>query len=286
MDWSGELVKDIARRRCVIVAGSGVSAHSTNASSARPKTWAGLTDVLLEGVPNSKYIKSLKKQFDYLTLCELAEKRHGRADIGNKLRDEYVVPAFRPAIIHEHLFNLDSRIVATPNFDKIYETYAGHRADGTIAVKTYYDSDVAEAVRGSGRLILKIHGTIDAPARCILTRHDYAKARSEHRSFYDLFFGLFITHSLLFLGCGFSDPDIRLLLEDSKFRFIHNAPHYFVVPSEECSGDYKAVLESSLNIKIINFRRRNDYKELVDGLGELVTLVEAQRDKLKVDGNW
>ena len=39
IDWPDKLVQDIARRRCVLFLGSGVSANSKNAAGERPKTW-------------------------------------------------------------------------------------------------------------------------------------------------------------------------------------------------------------------------------------------------------
>lgn len=47
IDWPERLVEDIARRRCVLFLGSGVSANSVNKEGERPKTW---TEVLKNGV--------------------------------------------------------------------------------------------------------------------------------------------------------------------------------------------------------------------------------------------
>ncbi|WP_186005710.1 SIR2 family protein [Xanthomonas cannabis] len=266
--------------------GSGVSAHAKTTSGDSPKTWAGLTDILLDGVPSSGELKRLRAQYDYLTLCEIAEQYHGQPVIGVRLQSEYLTPAFSAQDIHRHIFALDARIVATPNFDKIYETFANHQASGTVIVKQYYDADIAQTVRGSGRIVLKIHGTIDAPAQCILTRKSYAMARSKNREFYEILAGLFLVNTFLFIGCGFSDPDVRLLLEDSKFRFLHSSPHYFLVPKEECSPALKSALESSLNIKIIFFSKKGGYHDLIVGLEALAINVEEERDRLRISGNW
>lgn len=64
MDWPEKLVEDIARRRCVLFLGSGVSANSTNVAGERPKSWAAVLEhgitKLTEGV-NKKKITTLKK---------------------------------------------------------------------------------------------------------------------------------------------------------------------------------------------------------------------------------
>ena len=47
IDWKDSIVNDIAKRRCVLFLGSGVSANCVNDAGERPKTWSA---VLLEGI--------------------------------------------------------------------------------------------------------------------------------------------------------------------------------------------------------------------------------------------
>lgn len=47
IDWPEALVEAIARRRCVLFLGSGISANSQNSSGKRPATWEKfLRDIL------------------------------------------------------------------------------------------------------------------------------------------------------------------------------------------------------------------------------------------------
>ena len=154
----------------------------------------------------------------------------GRDQFNALVTNEFLTPRFSHAPIYEAIFDLDSRIVATPNFDKIYETFANHKAAGSIRIKHHYDADIAEAIRRSDRLILKIHGTIDSPNTMIFTRQEYAAARTKYQSFYSILEALALTHTFLFLGCGTNDPDLRLLLEDNFFRHASTSPHIFVLP--------------------------------------------------------
>ena len=39
ISWPNSLINDIARRRCVIFLGSGISRNSVNATGLHPKTW-------------------------------------------------------------------------------------------------------------------------------------------------------------------------------------------------------------------------------------------------------
>ena len=176
--------------------------------------------------------------------------------------------------------------MATPNFDKIYETKANTAANGSIVLKHHYDPDVADIIRENGRLILKIHGSIDSPNRMIFTRSEYAKARSEHRSFYQILDSLAVTHTFIFLGCGTNDPDLKLLFEDVFFRHPHSRKHAMVLPRNALHNDVVDIVEETMNLRVIKYNPAANHQELTDSIKELVTLVESKRDEIKSTGNW
>lgn len=286
IDWPNELVNDIARRRSVIFLGSGISRNSTNRSGESPKTWKEFLENAASSINPNRHIKSLLKKQDYLTSCEIIKNSLGRERFNQILRDSFLTPRFNQSPIHEAIFKLDSRIVATPNFDKIYETYANHQAGGSIVVKHNYDGDAAEVIRNDDRIILKVHGTIDSLDRMIFTRKEYAEARSKYGSFYLLLQALSLTHTFLFLGCGINDPDIRLLLEDTFFLHPSQRAHYFVLPKRELHPSILNVIETTMNLKILQYDKRNKHKELLDSIENLVEQVEQKRDELRRTSNW
>lgn len=285
IDWPQELVADLGRRKAVVVLGSGISRNSVNADGKRPSDWVEFLNTVSDEINPKRHIQSLMKQKDYLTACEVIKKSVGRDMFHNALRAEFLTPQYEAADIHASIFKLDSRIVATPNFDKIYETYANHEANGSIVIKHHYDPDVAEAIRSTGRVILKIHGTIDSPERMIFTRREYAEAREKYRQFYSLLEALALTHTFLFIGCGINDPDIRLLLEDTFFRHPSARPHIFVLPT----GMHKSVVEimqESMNISILTYSPAKNHKALMDSIENLANLVEQHRGQLRENLNW
>lgn len=284
--WPRDLISDLARRRTVLFLGSGISRNSTNAAGRQPKTWTEFLNAIVVDVNPNRHIKSLIKEKDYLTACEVLKKALGRDAFNRQLREEFLNPCYSHASIHEEIFKLDSRIVATPNFDKIYETYANTAAGGSIIIKHHYDPDIAGAVRGINRVILKVHGTIDSPDRMIFTRKEYAEAREKYRGFYSLLEALAITHTVLFLGCGVNDPDIRLLLEDIFFRHPSSRQHIFVLPKKEVHNSVLTVLQESMNLTILTYKSTHGSRQLVDSIKELVHLVEIERDDLRNNSNW
>jgi len=233
-----------------------------------------------------RHINNLISKGDYLTACEIIKRNLGGDIFVQRLRDEFLTPAYQPAPIHSHIFQLDSRIVATPNFDKIYETYANTTAYGSIVVKHHYDTDVANIIREDCRFILKLHGSIDSPNRLIFTRSEYAQARSDYQSFYHVLESLAMTHTFLFLGCGVNDPDIKLLLEDIFFRHPHVRKHVMLLPRSALHRDVIAVVEDTMNLKIIQYKPENNHAELTESVNGLVQKVDIARDSLKELGNW
>ena len=285
--WPEQLVKDLARRRVVVFLGAGVSRNSTNPDGRRPKTWEQFLRDACEGIqPPKKHIQSLLKQRDYLTACEVIRRKIGRDDFIDIVRDEFLTPGYQHAQIHENIFRLDSRIVATPNFDKIHETLANHRARGSIIVKHNYDPDVADAIRDDGRLILKVHGSIDSPNRLIFTRSEYARARIEHRTFYQVLDALAMTHTFIFVGCGVSDPDVALLLEDAFFRHPASRGHIMLIPRGAMHSEVAAIVGETMNLRMIEYSAADNHRELTESLAELADQVETSRERLRTSLNW
>jgi len=286
ISWPEELISDLARRKCIIFLGAGISMNSENISHRRPKSWKGFLEDAISEISPNKHIKTLINKFDFLTACEIIKSKLDRERFNTIILDEYLTPGYIPAEIHTHIYNLDSRIVMTPNFDKIYETCASNISSGSVQIKSYSDNDVAEAIRRPNRLIIKAHGTIDLPDQMIFSRAEYAEAKVKYKNFYTIFEALIITHTFVFIGCGLNDPDIKLLLEDYSYRFKCARNHYFVIPKKTIHRDEETVLKSAMNLKFITYNPDNHHKELTDSLKELSEIVNNKRDDLAKSQNW
>jgi hypothetical protein len=286
INWPSSLVSDIARRRCVIFIGSGISKNSINAQGKSPKSWSEFLNFAKKSARSKTEITKLLKNNDFLTACEAIKMDIGQDQFNSLLIDEFLTPGFAASEYHKAIFRLDSRLVATPNFDKIYETYANNERNASIRIKHHFDGDVADALRREDRLILKIHGTIDTPNRMIFTRNEYAEARSKYSAFYKIVESLALTHTFLFLGCGVSDPDIRLLLEDIFFRHELNRPHVFTLPKNAIGKLEQSILQKTMDLQILTYDPRHSHRLLLESLNKLVEKVDLKRDELKVTGNW
>lgn len=288
IEWPENLVSDIARRRAVIVLGSGISRNSKNDSGKSPKTWGEFLKAQGSAMSLQPEYKQTLDRFDYLTACELLKQKLGQDSFRTLLIKEFLSPRYHHSIYHEMIFKLDARIVVTPNFDKIYETYANTQAQSSIRVKQHYDPDFADAIRRNERIILKMHGTIDTPDQMIFTRREYAEARTKHRHFYKLLEALALTNTFVFLGCGLHDPDTRLMLEDIFFRHEINQPHVFVMPEKTMSVAETKIVEETMNLSCLEYSLgpSSEHDELLASLKDLLTQVDVTRNQLTTTRNW
>jgi len=287
INWDKPLIQAIARRRCVIFLGAGVSRNSTNAHGKRPDTWEDFLKSCLVNLNDIAHIDDLISQKDFLTSCELIKDRMGVDAFTERVQQEYQRSGYSHANIHEHIYKLDSSIVASPNFDNIYDTYASSESAGSVVLKDHTSNDIANYLLGGDtRLILKTHGSANNPREIIFTRNDYAEARTKYVLFYEIIKSLALTHTFLFLGCGTDDPDIRLLFEDIQFTHGFMPHHYMTLPRGEVHGDVLKVASESMRIKFIEYSPDNGHEELTLSLADLVTEVEDVRTELTINKLW
>ncbi len=288
-DWPNDLVSDIARRTCVLYIGAGVSANSSSAKGISPPTWETFLRSCLTKINKADcaYIEQLLSQKDLLSACEVIIDKIGTAEFNNVAQDAFRRPGFKPASIHETIYNLDARLVITPNVDKIYEQYAQATSCGTIVVKKQTEHDISNFIRSTDRVILKAHGSIDAPNEMIFSKYQYNEARYKYSGFYKLLDSLALTHTYVFIGCGLHDPDIRLTLENYNFGFPGCKPHYFVAADTAMNPDLEQSLLKNCNLKVIKYDNSDGkHEKLLPALNDLVALVEDERNKIAGSQNW
>lgn len=283
--WPSELISDIARRRCVLVLGSGISCQARNKDGKSPKGWRAFLEAAMIPLKPSRPLKAQINQLlnkgDYLTACQVIKDNLSAALFSDLVRQEYQLLDFRPTRIHKTIADLQVGIVATPNFDKVYE----HQASA-LPVKCYYEDDIAGAIRSHNGVILKIHGSVDSPGKMIFSRAEYARARNRHRDFYNILDALVLTHTFLFLGCGLEDPDIRLVLEDYAFTHHYGRPHYYVLPKGHVNRHIHPAIEKSLNVKLLTYDKCDKHRLLVDALEDLLVSVSLKRVELAKHLSW
>ena len=290
--WPTKLIDSIARRKSVLFLGSGISANSTNSLGKHPATWDSFLRQILDKQEqkigeNKDEINKLLDEKNYLMACELIVDIIGSIEFGEEAQEEFRRPGYLPTDIHKIIYSLDSKLVITPNVDKIYDECALTESHSSAVIKRYYDADLAKYLRTNDYLIIKAHGTVDETSKMIFTHKQYSQARCQNASFYKLLDSLILTHTFIFLGCGITDPDIELTLENANFLYEGCPPHYFITAEGEISENMKKVLLANRNIEIITYANESSsHLELSKSLKELAKLVDARREELASTFTW
>lgn len=141
-------------------------------------------------------------------------------------------------------------------------------------------------MRGSGRYLVKVHGTLDEVEKIIFTQRQYSEARVKNAAFYNAFNSALMSNTFLFLGAGTQDPDINLVLENYNFTYSKSHPHYFLSASD-LHTDLKNSLRSNRNLQVIEYDKVDlTYSGLPKALEELLGLVDEARQELSKSSEW
>lgn len=277
--WPAALVHEIYRERCVLFLGAGVSASSRDDKGNRPLTWDKFLEKACGLVQDKKKqgaIRKLIAERKYLVALQAIRDLSNPSNYRDLL-DECYNGKFQPSELHQAIYDLNARIVITTNFDKIYEGYCLSFAGSSGGFKTirYNQSDLADEIRSDTRLIVKAHGSIDEISSMIFTRSQYHLAKSQHARFYDVLKAVFLTNTLLFVGCSLDDPDILLLLEEVKIAGRSERPHYAVTKQGGSNDFIVQDWRSSYNIEVLQYGP--DHDNLIDDVKALRDLVNEKR---------
>jgi hypothetical protein len=257
IDWPDALTTELAERRCIVVMGAGVSMGCVAEDhTTRPPNWEQFLNGALELVhieADRKFAAALIKKAQFLDAAEVIMACCNRPDFGNYLRQVFVAPRFTQSKLHEIILEIDPKIIVTTNYDSIYDHYCnqGRAANGYNICK-YYETVHIDNIRSTVRLVIKAHGCVSDPTRIVLSRSSYYGARRDFPGFYQLLDAIFLTHTLLFVGCSLTDPDIQLVLENANISVPSAHPHYALVEKSR-HPSIKAAIKTTHNIELIEY---------------------------------
>ena len=278
MKWPDNLVEEIAYRRCIIFFGAGISASSRDDDGNVPLCWGDFINKIKElsqlSIDDKKYVNEKIDQKDFLMALQVIFDNCDKGVYGKFLKDCYLRHAYEPSELHKIIYDLDSKITITTNFDKIYDKLCLSEA------YTKFDytrsSDIVASIKAPENVLIKAHGDIDFAAKIIFTAKDYAKCSQQYPEFYSLMSALFLTHTVLFLGYSLNDPDINLILRQLKKTSNDFCPHYLVTKSGNVEA-VKSYWRDVYNVSVLEYG--NEYEKLGVALGDLRERVIALREQ-------
>ncbi len=188
----------------VLFIGAGVSA-----GAGVPMWQALLSDLAKDAEMPAELIKLLadRDARDQATVIERRLRIRG-----STLRDEIVSklgPLKHYSLQHGLLASLSSREAITTNFDTLFET-AARIEQRQLAVLP------ADPSRTGGRWLLKLHGSIDAPEKIVLTRSEYLEMPKRYGALIGLVQGLLLMRHMMFVGYSLQDEDFHELIHEVR----------------------------------------------------------------------
>lgn len=280
IDWPATLVREIIGERCIFFLGAGVSATSVDANGNSPPGWADFlksaTALILDSEKRAA-IEQLLEQRRFLIALQAIKDNADPASYQQLLNRAFNA-SYPPSRLHEIVYELDAKVVITTNFDKIYEGYClSYRPAGRALHKVidYVSDALADELRDDARLLIRAHGSINDVRSMIFTRAEYHAAKRKHVSFYQVIRALFLTNTLVFLGCSLEDPDILLLLEDVHIIGRHEKPHYALIRQGDANPFVARDWLETYNIKLLEYG--SDYSELIPNMEVLLESVNGER---------
>lgn len=275
MEWPNPLIKEISARRCIIFLGAGASIGCYDDNGNHPPNWKSLLEntasQFVTEETDFQEIKDFLEKQRFLDAAEIIFSYIDSAEVDQFLRDTFKRPGYHPTKLHEAILNIDPKIVITTNFDEIYESQ--FPGEGLFVVKKYYEEGILDEIRSPVRLLIKAHGCVTSPKNIVITRSQYYKARSKFPSFFSLLDSLFLTNTVLFIGCSLDDPDIQLVLANTKIAVPSTHPHYALIPKPIHQAIAKAI-RRSYNIKLLEFDVSDDIT------ADVIRLLESLRDEV------
>jgi hypothetical protein len=175
-----------------------------------------------------------------------------------------------PGDVHHALAALDVALLATTNYDTLFERVEG---PGERAVFTWKDADNALAdIREDRKVLFKIHGSAENDATVVMTRREY-DAAAKDGPYQRIMSHLLQTYTFLMVGFGINDPldlDLVFGLNVRAFGSASRA-HYALMQKTE-SAPHRDRWQRDMNIQVV------PYDDHADLPGILRALAKAPRN--------
>lgn len=184
-----------------------------------------------------------------------------------------------PNAIHKMLLDLNPHAFITTNFDDLLETAASDDCQSFKVVAC--DNEVSQ-INGN-RFILKLHGDLKH-RNIVLKEEDYLNYSENFKLVETLLKSIFATNTVVFIGYGLNDYNIKLILNWTKtlLKEKFNKPIFIYTDNVELSKDELRYHESR-GLKVVDFRNCVEQKnETFDFIDRYRCVLDAINDSSKL----
>lgn len=244
MDLINKIIEASKSNTLTFFVGAGVS------RTCGVPNWKELIDALCDEMHLAK--RNFYSNEEYLSIPQkyyywINEDRKAFYDFVNKtLSFENV----QPNIIHQLLCTIAPNSFLTTNYDDLIEKAA---IQNCMTYKSIpIDKDISN-IKGD-RFILKVHGDF-RNNNIVLKEEDYLNYSENFKLIETILKSIFSTNTIVFIGYGVNDYNIKLILNWSKnlLKDRFNNPIFIYTDNEDLS-DIEIAYQKSRGLSILDFR--------------------------------
>ena len=245
--------------------GAGISALSG------APTWKGLINAICDKLDYTK--KDAYSSDEYLKIPQMYYYSLGEksSQYYQFVEEQLKGAELKPNAIHHEMLNLNPVSFITTNYDTLLEDAAIHYCQSFKVITR--DEDVPTIF--GDRFILKLHGDFKYK-NFVLKEEDYLNYSENFKLIETLAKSIFSTNTVVFIGYGLGDYNIKLILNWVKSLLKGNFREpIFVYIGEDDLSDEELVYQKSKGLSVIEWKKLgysgNDY------LNRYQTLFDALR---------
>ena len=207
-----------------------------------------------------EYGASVDQFFDKqspIDCAELFREKVGKANYYAFLREQFVTRRSdreRLTASHHELTKLPVHTIFTTNYDELIEL-AFQSSGRELRVSSTPEEFIAHRREPDGVHLVKLNGSVDRPETTILSRMDFAKARSERTEMLTQLSQELKSCTFVFIGFSLSDPNFNLIHDEARLATNDDMPLRYLV-----QGRHDPVKEAylrSMGVNTINLGRWN-----------------------------
>ena len=266
------LADAVASRTLVPFVGAGVSRQASD----RFLSWRGLLEELIDYALRiatitddvAEELRELLLRDRFMMAAEELKYRVPEDAYHRFLVERFQLEDIDPAPVHHAIFKLKSPLIITTNYDCMLEDSYSYAYRKGAWMHTYEDApDVANFLPQAGAarhpLIWKIHGTIQNPAKVILSERDYRRLLYNQPGYREVLAAVFLTKVVLVLGFSFEDYELRTVLGEMRNALAYRSePDFIFIPRSEVGQVVRHRFHEDYGVAVIPYDPGPDGSEM------------------------
>lgn len=223
-----EFIRDyssaIKNASAALFVGSGLS------RDAKAYDWKSL----LREVANDINLDVDEEKHDLISLAQYYVNSKKRTKL-NEAISKCFKGVVKPSKNHLLLASMPIFSYWTTNYDRLIENAFSELNISTMVITD--DDSLKKFTDGKDVIIRKLHGDVDNPSNCVITKHDYEEFAYKHEILLAQLKGEMCAKNFLFLGYSFSDTDINHILTRIRLFYKGESPKRHFCLMKEASDD-------------------------------------------------